>query len=254
MSSGEAEFYGAVKGAAAGLGMKALYRDIGYQLPLRLWTDSSAAVGICSRQGLGKLRHLECTSLWIQQRIRLCELEVRKIAGEVNPADLYTKHLETKAKIEQLVQLFGAEFRDGRPAAAPQLRKDPVVAAMVDEPHGPTSLPHLMSRGDIDRLYEVAKIDEGNNKEWADLVTPAVELADPGSDGRLEFTPAISKHGALTVYDEEDDGPRRMARPKAWSTTPTSHNNDTRPITDESYDDMTHLVLPTTLPITLQSQ
>ena len=55
MSSGEAEFYGAVKGASAGLGMRALYKDIGYDLPLRLWTDSSAAVGICSRQGLGKL-------------------------------------------------------------------------------------------------------------------------------------------------------------------------------------------------------
>ena len=63
MSSGKAEFYGAVKGASIGLGMKALYRDIGYALPPRVWTDSSAAVGICSRQGLGKLRHLECTSL-----------------------------------------------------------------------------------------------------------------------------------------------------------------------------------------------
>ena len=70
MSSGEAEFYGAVKGASAGLGMRALYKDIGHDLPLRLWTDSSAAVGICSKQGLGKLRHLECTSLWIQQMIR----------------------------------------------------------------------------------------------------------------------------------------------------------------------------------------
>ena len=55
MSSGKAEIYGAVKGASIGLGMKALYRDIGYMMPLRLWTDSSAAVGICSRQGLGKL-------------------------------------------------------------------------------------------------------------------------------------------------------------------------------------------------------
>ena len=63
MSLGEAEFYGAVKGASTGLGMKALYRDIGYELPLGLWTDISAAVGICSRQGLGKLRHLQCTSL-----------------------------------------------------------------------------------------------------------------------------------------------------------------------------------------------
>ena len=55
LSSGEAEFYGAVHGASAGLGMEALYTDVGYKLPLRLWTDSSAAVGICRWQGLGKL-------------------------------------------------------------------------------------------------------------------------------------------------------------------------------------------------------
>ena len=67
VSTGEVDFYGAVKGVSTGLDMKALYRDIGYTLPLRLWTVSSAAVGIFSRQGLGKLRHLECTSLWIQQ-------------------------------------------------------------------------------------------------------------------------------------------------------------------------------------------
>ena len=123
MSSGKAEFYGAVKGASIGLGMKALYRDIGYMMTLRLWTDSSAAVGICSRQGLGKLRHLECTSLWIQKRIRHGELEVRKIAGEENPADLYTKHLESKVKIEQLVNLFGGEFRGGRAEAAAHLKQ-----------------------------------------------------------------------------------------------------------------------------------
>ena len=107
MSSGEAEFYGAAKGASNRLGMKALYRDIGYDLPLGLWADSSAAVGICSMQGLCTFRHLECTSLWIQQRIRHGELEVRKVAGEENPADLYTKHFESKDKIEQLVGLIG---------------------------------------------------------------------------------------------------------------------------------------------------
>ena len=68
MSLGLAKFYGAVKEASTGLGMRALHKDIGFDLPLRLWTDISAAVGIYSRQGLGKLRHLECTSLWVQQR------------------------------------------------------------------------------------------------------------------------------------------------------------------------------------------
>ena len=57
---------------------------------------------------------------------------VRKIAGEENPADLYTKHLESRAKIEQLVNLFGGEFRGGRAEAAPQLRQDLVVAGMVE--------------------------------------------------------------------------------------------------------------------------
>ena len=52
MSSGEAEFYGAVKGASAGYGMQALYRDIGCELPLRLWTE------------LGCSRHLQQTGPW----------------------------------------------------------------------------------------------------------------------------------------------------------------------------------------------
>ena len=187
--------------------MKALYRDIGYDLPLRLWTDSSAAVGICSRQGLGKLRHLECTSFWIQQRIRLGELEVRKIAGEENPADLYTKHLESKAKIEQLVNLFGGEFRDGRPAAAPQLRADPVAASMAgvmtsvcgSEPGFALVLPHLIDPNDMDSMYEIVKIDEGDNSEWTQALRPAEELADPGPRGKLEFTPSSHRDAALTV-------------------------------------------------------
>ena len=57
----------------------------------------------------------------MQQRIRHGELEVRKIVGGENPADLYTKHFESKAKMEQLGNLFGGEFRGGRAEAAPQL-------------------------------------------------------------------------------------------------------------------------------------
>ena len=59
LSSGEAEFAGVIRGAGQGLGYQALLKDVGIELPLRVWTDSSAAIGICSRQGLGKLRHLD---------------------------------------------------------------------------------------------------------------------------------------------------------------------------------------------------
>ena len=69
MSSGEPDFSWAIRAASAGLGMRELYADIGDPLPLCLWTDRSVAVGDSSRQGVGKLRHLECTSLWLQQRL-----------------------------------------------------------------------------------------------------------------------------------------------------------------------------------------
>ena len=81
LSSGEAEFYGVVRGSGQGLGFQALMKDLGMDLPLRLWTDSSAAIGICSRQGLGKLRHLDTHTLWVQQAVRTRRIELNKILG-----------------------------------------------------------------------------------------------------------------------------------------------------------------------------
>ena len=63
MRSGEAEFYGVVKALGVALGYHARLHDLGIQLPMRVWTDSSATIGICSRQGLGKLRHVDTRSL-----------------------------------------------------------------------------------------------------------------------------------------------------------------------------------------------
>ena len=59
LSSGEAEFYGVVKAAGMGLGYGSLLADLNVQLPVRVWTDSSAAMGVCTRQGLGRLRHID---------------------------------------------------------------------------------------------------------------------------------------------------------------------------------------------------
>ena len=88
LSSGEAEFYGLVKAAGAGLGHQSIMRDFGLTVPVRVWTDSSAAIGIATRSGLGKLRHLETHTLWVQEKVRNGHIQVRKVRGEVNPADL----------------------------------------------------------------------------------------------------------------------------------------------------------------------
>ena len=123
LSSGEAEFAGVIRGSGQGLGYQALLEDLGIKAPLRVWTDSSAAIGICSRQGLGKMRHLDTHTLWIQQAVRSKRIDLRKVLGEENPADLLTKHSSSQAKLEYLVTLFGCRYSDGRPSSAPMLRR-----------------------------------------------------------------------------------------------------------------------------------
>jgi len=107
-----------------GLGYQALLADLGITADLRVWTDSSAAMGIAGRQGLGKLRHLDTHTLWLQQAVRSKRLELKKVAGTSNPADLFTKHSLTREKVLELVQLFDCKFATGRAASAPALRKE----------------------------------------------------------------------------------------------------------------------------------
>jgi len=158
LSSGEAEFNGVVKGAGAGLGYQSLLRDLGQEVPVRVWTDSSASIGFCSRQGLGKLRHLDTHTLWIQQAVRTGRIDLRKVLGEANPADLFTKHSLTREKLMSLTEIFRCQFQGGRAASAPQRREgvgDKVQmkeANMVKEDD--MILPHLtFSPEELDRRY-----------------------------------------------------------------------------------------------------
>ena len=66
LSSGDAEYYGVLRATGIGLCLQALLGHVGVCLPLGVWTDSEAAMGTAGRRGLGKLRHLECHSLWLR--------------------------------------------------------------------------------------------------------------------------------------------------------------------------------------------
>jgi hypothetical protein len=133
LSSAEAEYYGVVKASGMALGYSSLLEDLGYRLPLRVWTDSSATMGICGRQGLGKLRHIDTQCLWIQQRVRDGTIELRKVRGDSNPADLFTKHIVGNEKIKKLLNLFGCEYTAGRAESAPQLRKQEESGILATE-------------------------------------------------------------------------------------------------------------------------
>ena len=113
LSSGEAEYYAALKGASQALGYQSMLKDIGLETTVTLFSDSSAARGIIHRTGLGKLRHLETGYLWLQAAVAKKRLSVRKVNGAENPADLFTKYLSSidMWKHLQFMQMASEEGR-----------------------------------------------------------------------------------------------------------------------------------------------
>jgi hypothetical protein len=120
LSSGEAEYYAALKGASQALGFKAMLEDLGIVAKIVLYTDSSAARGIIHRAGLGKLRRLETGYLWLQAAVKAKRLQVRKVLGTENPADLFTKHLAAADMWKHLETLMISQ-EAGRSTAVPAI-------------------------------------------------------------------------------------------------------------------------------------
>ena len=120
LSSGEAELYALTKGAAHTLGVLSLAMDFGMCLDARIYSDASAAIGMVNRTGAGKLRHVRVQYLWLQDKVRMGELHVAKVAGEDNPADLLTKHVNA-ATLHKHTWKLGFEVLQDRAATAPTL-------------------------------------------------------------------------------------------------------------------------------------
>ena len=109
-SVGEAEYYAALKGAAEGLGVQALARDLGLEVEVRLWSDSTSARGIACRRGLsGRTRHMETKFLWLQEAVARKRLHWGKVHTAVNPADLLTK-VKSRAEAGRLIELAGGRL------------------------------------------------------------------------------------------------------------------------------------------------
>ena len=99
MSAGEAEYYALVKAAAEGLVLAALGRDLEYEFSRRIWVDGSTAKATVTTLGLGKVRHMEVKFLWAQEALRRKLFEIRKVAGEENPAGVLTKANEHEGQL-----------------------------------------------------------------------------------------------------------------------------------------------------------
>ena len=197
LSSAEAELYALLKGATQTLGMIALAADLGADLGAKVKTDASATLGIVSRQGLGKLRHIGVQYLWIQEKTRDGSIAVSKVAGTDNPADLLTKHLPAESMKGHMDSL-GISIEHGRAGTAP-------------------------------RLDSVTKLEEGKGDEWREErdtvvrehVTPRRELFTPlrvrGAPPAKALTPTRVTAGRFV------DNGEVFTRTDAWTSRATAH-------------------------------
>ncbi len=93
LSSGEAELYAANRTAQELLGIRSLGKDLGMVLNCKLLIDAKATLGIISRRGLGRLRHIEVQELWLQSAVEQNNISVERVPSWQNAADMMTKYV-----------------------------------------------------------------------------------------------------------------------------------------------------------------
>ena len=121
LSSGEAELHGAVKAATEGIGIQSLLLDLGISVSGQVLADASAALGIIARRGLGKVRHLDTSFLWVQEVKLRRNVSFVKIKGAQNVADMMTKPVDCDT-MKRHLQTLNVSMREGRAGSAPQLQ------------------------------------------------------------------------------------------------------------------------------------
>ena len=96
-----------------GLGMQALGLDMGQQYSVMLHLDSTAALSLVNKVGLGRAKHIEMHHLWLQQATNSKMVGTAKMGTEENPADLMTKGLH-EDRVNKLLSIMGHERRDNK--------------------------------------------------------------------------------------------------------------------------------------------
>ncbi len=112
-SSAEAELYGIVRGTQEALASLTMLKEFAMPMGAKLVTDASAALAISQREGLGKLKHIDISWLWIQDVAKRKPVLYGKVPGVQNPADAMTKYL-TKQNMDSYMGMLNYEYKEGK--------------------------------------------------------------------------------------------------------------------------------------------
>ena len=100
--------------------MRSTLHELGLDFQLEICSDASAAIGICKRRGLGKVRHLAVADLWIQDHLRTNGFLLNRVKGPDNPADVLTKFVD-KVTLDKHIGTMPMASLEGRAESAPMI-------------------------------------------------------------------------------------------------------------------------------------
>ena len=83
----EAEYIAATAATSEAKYILALFLACGQHVNIHLRSDSSGAIGVASRRGLQRLRHLDVRFLWLQAETASKNIRISKVPGPENVAD-----------------------------------------------------------------------------------------------------------------------------------------------------------------------
>ena len=72
------------------------------EMPIELNSDASAAVGIGNRIGTGKVRHIEVTQLWLQNKFSQTVHVLNKVGTDANLSNALTRGVDAAARRRHL--------------------------------------------------------------------------------------------------------------------------------------------------------
>ena len=156
-------------------------------------------------------------------------MDLRKIPGEINPADLFTKHLASRDRLRALVKLLGCQYMDGRAATAPLTRtaeSGRTTMAEANSLENEPVMPHMMyTPEDLDVAYpsmsapeDIDTGDEECAEGWDLLYQEGLKVAEQirrraAEIGRKRYEESAQEHHVSSSKDDKlapssEDGKR----------------------------------------------
>ena len=88
--NGTNQWYALTKAACQTIGLISMASNFAEKVTATIRTDSTAAMGIVHRQGVGRTRHIDVQYLWLQERVNNNMLGMGKVETKLTLADLMT--------------------------------------------------------------------------------------------------------------------------------------------------------------------